>query len=93
MQRAVCPYREALQASPEMGRMAGSGTPPARAWCMAHGPGVATAGQTGRGARVATGLHRRCQKKGHVSDEQCSFLPVCEFLCWYTSLPVFLIYR
>ena len=31
------------------------------------GPGAATAAQTGKSVRVATGLHRRSQKKGHTT--------------------------
>lgn len=78
MQRAGALTGRPSQASQEtgglagkasLGRVAGLGTPPGRAWCTAHGPGAATAGQTGRSARVATGLHRRSQEKGHASDE------------------------
>ena len=42
----------------------------------AEGPGAATAGQTGRSARVATGLQRRSQEKGHASDEYSFLLSV-----------------
>ena len=65
-----------LAGKASLGRVAGSGTPPGRAWCTAHGPGAATAGQTGRSARVATGLQRRSQEKGHASDEYSFLLSV-----------------